>query len=84
MLNDGAIQKSDFRERIARSIPKVAVIANGRARIYEIPDFFVPAKRCNKRPNEISLFQDGEHRFQPVDSVLVMVSAVRLYRPKSS
>ena len=30
MLNDGAIQKSDFRERIARSIPKVAVIANGR------------------------------------------------------
>ena len=30
MLNDGVIQKSDFREGTARSVPKVAAIADGR------------------------------------------------------
>ena len=28
MLNDGVIQKSDFREGTARSVPKVAAIAH--------------------------------------------------------
>ncbi len=63
MLNDGMIQKSDFREGIARSVQKVAAIADGRTRIYETPDFSVPAKRRNKRPNEISPFRNREGMF---------------------
>ena len=38
MLNDGVIQKSDFREGTARSVPKVAAIAD----FYKS---FSPAKR---------------------------------------
>ena len=39
------------------------VVIIGRTRIYETPDLSVPAKRRNKRPNDISPFRNREHRF---------------------
>ena len=42
MLNDGVIQKSDFREGTARSVPKVAAIADGRGGEIRTLDLLLP------------------------------------------